>query len=377
MENEELNIQEKQLKKKQKGRMIKRGILIVLNALLSVYLVYSVSNTVVDYINKTTQSSKDIITINGLSETKSLEKYKEAIDYNESTSTFETINAIDYVYYGGYLNFRNSNDTINSDGSLNVSSYNRYVLRNLSNDVKYTSTLDFSSSSYLNDGIPLFSPYLTNGDYIVYPYAYTSNVDSKKTPLKIESEELLIETFYTPLKDGVRKKIELKSKSTSPCLVLSIRVVPTLTENVDIAVLTSEENKINVDNVLKNTNYLYDYVIDSNNDKENLINMYNKKGIISVVVENGNDIVMSNYVNYENINKPTLIQDGYLKGLDDDIYIRELGGDIFLSGKGYSYKNNENAYLTQYINGNNNGSVVIKIGIERIYELPNLLEKIF
>ena len=82
---------------------------------------------------------------------------------------------------------------------------------------------------------------------------------------------------------------------------------------------------------------------------------------------------MSNYVNYENINKVPLITEGSLKGLDDDIYVRELGGDVFLSGRGYSFKNGENAYLTPYINGDYNGSIVVKVGSSCLVNVLTIL----
>ena len=365
------NNKDKKLVKKQKSRAFKRGVLIVLNTLLGCYFIYSVTGSIINYCQRVDDvKPSSFIKVGELNKEESLEVYKKAIKYDDSIG-FISEEVTSYTYYGGYLSFRKSNDIFNGEGKLNHSSYSRYILRNLLTNREYEERLDFTSNEYLNSGIPLFSSDIKEGSYIVYPSNY-----EQKIPLKISSQKGIYETIYTPLINGVRKKVDIRSNSVSPCLIINVKdVIDIPSMYSDINVLADTQNIETVQNVLKNNDYKVNYY-EKGHPSYNLNELNKTKSTYTLIVEGGNDIVVSNYVNLEGTNKPTKIEEGSLKGLDNDIYIRELGGDIFCAGYGYDYNDGENKILTPYIDDINNGSLVIRIGIDRINEITDIISKI-
>ncbi len=382
MENETNNlinpIEDPKIAKKIKNKKFLRGFLIVVNTLLVCYLVVSVTKSTIKYINKMQdETPSSFIKIDDLSEKESLQLYKKNISYDIVNNKFIVTDAINYSYYNGYLNFKNNNDIVNADNKLYYSSFDRYVLKNLNDDRSYLSTLDFKkndSAPSIKDGIYLYG--LKEGNYIVYPYDFLSD-DKRMNPIKIDSKNGIYETIYSPLKNGVRKKIELRSNSSSPCFVITIKDLLYVSKDFyDISVLCDAQYDDNVKNVLINTDYNVSYVKKTNDKKTNLINLYNIHSPINIIIDEGDDIVTSNYFKLENTSNPSIINQGALVGLDDDVYIRELGGDIFNAGKGLSSLDDENAYLTNYLCGRNNGLYAIHIGINRLSEIENILNNI-
>lgn len=382
MENETNNlinpIEDPKIAKKIKNKKFLRGFLIVVNTLLVCYLVVSVTKSTIKYINKMQdETPSSFIKIDDLSEKESLQLYKKNISYDIVNNKFIVTDAINYSYYNGYLNFKNNNDIVNADNKLYYSSFDRYVLKNLNDDRSYSSTLDFKkndSAPSIKDGIYLYG--LKEGNYIVYPYDFLSD-DKRMNPIKIDSKNGIYETIYSPLKNGVRKKIELRSNSSSPCFVITIKDLLYVSKDFyDISVLCDAQYDDNVKNVLINTDYNVSYVKKTNDKKTNLINLYNIHSPINIIIDEGDDIVTSNYFKLENTSNPSIINQGALVGLDDDVYIRELGGDIFNAGKGLSSLDDENAYLTNYLCGRNNGLYAIHIGINRLSEIENILNNI-
>lgn len=382
MENETNNlinpIEDPKIAKKIKNKKFLRGFLIVVNTLLVCYLTVSVTKSTIKYINKMQDvTPSSFIRIDDLSEKESLQLYKNNISYDIVNNKFIVTDAINYSYYNGYLNFKKNNDIVNADNELYYSSFDRYVLKNLNDDKSYSLTLDFKkdeSSPSIKDGIYLYG--LKEGNYIVYPYDFLSS-DKRKNPIKIDSKSGIYETIYSPLKDGVRKKIELRSNSSSPCFVITIKDLLYVSNDFyDISILYDEKYEDNVKNVLINEKYNISYVKKTNDKKTNLINLYNINSPINIIIDEGDDIVTSNYFKLENASNPSIINQGALIGLDDDIYIRELGGDIFNAGKGLSSLDDENTYLTNYLCGRNNGLYTIHIGLNRLSEIDNILNNI-
>lgn len=376
MDNEVNEKKEKRLKIKQRIKLILRGFLVVLNCFLLCYLVASVSGSVVKYIRKFNEiSPSTFIKLKDYSEKESLKIYKKNISYDVISGKFNVTETTNYSFYGGYLHFKDNNDVIDSNGSLYYSSYSQYVLKNLFSDELYSSELDFASANTsFNNGIYLYG--LKEGSYIVYPYDYKSDT-SKMNPLKISTKGGIYETIYSPLKNGKRTKIELRSNEISPCFVINVKEILYTPESYsDIAILCLDADKTLVDNVFNGSDYKINFINKVKKDKDNVINLYNAKAPISVIVDDGDSILTSNYLTLNCTTSPLLIEEGNLKGLDADVYIRELAGDVFNSGKGLSSNNNENLYLTKYIDGRNNGSYVIRIGKDKLDQLPMLLKNI-
>ena len=260
MDNEVNTKKEKLLKIKQRVRLILRGFLVVLNCFLICYLVTSVSGSIVKYVRKFNEvSPTSFIRLGDCSEKESLKIYKKNISYDVISNKFNVIETTNYSYYGGYLHFKNNNDVIGSNGSLYYSSYSQYVLKNVFGDEVYSSELDFTSAdSAFENGIYLYG--LKEGSYIVYPYDYKSDTN-KMNPLKISTKVGIYETLYSPLKNGKRTKIELRSNIDSPCFVINVKeILYTPDSYNDIAVLSSIEDKVIVENILKDSNYKVNYI---------------------------------------------------------------------------------------------------------------------
>ena len=365
---------EQELKKKNTRKAWIRGFLIVLNAALACYLLYFISDSIVEIYRKYfTDENPAIFSINGMSEKDSLERYNEAIDRKED-GTYSVEDVLNYEVYGGYLHFNNFAEKQKEEPVF--SSYETYTLRDLSSDVSYSSNLVFKNvQDGINYGIPLFE--LKKGDCIVYPYEWPIENKEKK-PIKIESENGIFETFYSPIQNGTRKIIELKSRSSSPALLLSVRLTPTLDANRhDVAILyDSEEDKNAVINLFSKE-LQYQEIKRKTEEKENLISLYKSQSLVCLILENNDEIRISHFIKWEdstiNFQSDNIITEGDLKEYDEDIYIRELGGNCFMAGQGYT---EENRILHPYRGTHDAGSFVIHVGKSRIQDIPNLLNSL-
>ncbi len=374
------SIESRELKRKKRFKFIKRSFLIILNAFLGCYLIFSVSEGIIDYFQKTSFNvDEEIISVNGLSKDESLKVYHNVIDKDENNN-FKVTEAIDYFYYGGYLHFKSSTDELNDDNSLCFSDFNHYVLRNLSTSSMYDSSLDFKNpTDCINNGIPLFSNKLKKGDYIIYPYAYNGSSIKYMEPLKIDSEKGICDVFYTPIINNQRKKITLKSKTSSPCLILSVQIVPSLEKGrCDYAVLI-DKNDVEIKNKVSemlNTMQV-NFVSKSKFERENVVNLFKQNSLINLIIDDSNDIMVSHYLKIDGTIVDEIILNGYLKGYDSNVYIRELGGRNFKAGFGYSLnEKDENKYLSPYVSSDNHGSLTIIVGKTRINDLETILNSL-
>ena len=361
---------EKELKKKQRKRTWTRAILIILNALLGCYLLYFISDSVVEIYNTYFNSdNQEVFSINGMSKQDSLVKYNDAIDRDEAGNYLVT-NAYDYGIYGGYLHFSSTPNMLENEG---FSSFETYTLRDLAGDISFSSNLVYENTKdAMNYGIPLFS--LPKGDYIVYPYFWEGK--GEKRPLKIESQEGIYETLYTSIQNGTRKVIEMKSKSSSPALLISVRVAYALENNRhDVAILYDQEEDKALFNNIFPTGTQLEYIKKEASVNDNLIHLYNSHALVNIILNEGNDIKISHFlhVDNENITYDTTLSEGYLSGCDEDIYIRELGGYLFKAGEGYT---NVNQILYPYLKDHEVGNITLHLGKNRINDLDNLLKSL-
>lgn len=381
-ELKELVKRQKVLKKKIVKRRIKRGILIVLNAVLVSYLVYCLYDTGKEFYLKNFESEGNIISLGGLSEAKSLELYKDVIDYDETSNTFNTTEAVDYSFYAGYLSFKSENDVKNADGSLKISSFNTYTLRyvDLTSVQKENPYKDVGT--YINNSIYLFDENLRTGDYLVYPYEYKiDEQDLKKEPIKIESQTGINQTYYSPIIVNQRKQITIKSKSSSPCLIITIKniFVPETTYN-DLAILYDTDNqKEAISQTFNSNTFAIKYISNKNNIKENLISLYQAKSIVTLIIEDEDTLLLSHYIDvasfnfsFEITNCP-LSSETNISLYDEDVYIRELGGHLFNAGGALSTQDGSTKYLASYINKYDMGSLTIHISINHLNDLKDLL----
>ncbi len=376
--------EEKEYKKKVRKRRIKRGILIFLNAVLATYFVYCIYDTCVEFFRKNFENNDKIISIGGFSETKSLEIYDKVIDKDEN-GHYKTYDITDFSYYAGYLNFKEDSSTLNEDGSLKFSSFETYTLRYVT-EGKYEKIDPYHQvNTYINNSIFLFDEDLKEGDYIVYPYEYIYDGKNKpeQIPLKIASQKGICETYYSPLINGTRRQIQIKSKASSPALVITLKniYVPGNEFN-DVAILyENDADKNKISEIFDNNKFLTKYIAKKDQPKNDLIALYEAKSIVSIIVEKGSDIVLSHYINVSdlhnsNYKNDTLSLESSLSNYDNDKFIRELGGNIFNAGSALPCSDNSTKWLSGYKEDYDAGSLVLHVGIDSIGEVKPLLEKL-
>lgn len=356
--------------KKKTKRNIFRVILIVLNASLACYLLYYLSDAIVDFYNTHfNQNNSPIYLLNGMSQDESMKKYNEAISKDEK-GNFITEDVYDYYIYGGYLHFSKEPNIRENE---HFSTFETYTLRELTGDITYSTKLVFSQAQEgLNYGIPLFDSNLKEGDYIVYPYAWKG--EENKVPLKINSEQGIEITLYSSIQNGSRKVINILSKTSSPALLISIRKTSALKASYhDVAVLYNDEQEKEDVRKLFTSETQMDMIQKKDKESDNLIALYESKALVNIIIDEGDEIRLSHYLTLEediNITKDETLSEGKLKGQDKDIYIRELGGYGFYAGEGY---NSDNQILYPYKGEHDLGRLTLRVGKNRLNDLPKLL----
>lgn len=383
LENQSL-IDNKDYKKKIKKKKAKRGLLIFLNAVLATYFVYCIYDTCVEYYRKNFETDEKIISIGGFSEAKSLEIYNKVID-KDINGNYKTYEIADFSFYAGYLNFKEDNSTIDEYGSLKFSSYETYTLRYVTED-KYEKIDPFHQvNTYINNSIFLFDEDLKEGDYIVYPYEYSfdDNNKNEQIPLKISSQKGISKTYYSPLINGIRRQIQIKSKASSPALVITLKnIYNPENEFNDVSILYENDiDKNKVSEIFDSNKFLVKYISKKDEIKNDLIALYEAKSIVSIIIEEGSNIILSHYINVNdlhnsNYKNDTLSTETYLSQYDNDLFIRELGGNIFNAGSALPCGDNSTKWLNGYRNDYDAGSLVLHVGIDSINEVKPLLEKI-
>lgn len=303
--------EEENLKRKIRQKKRIRGSLIVINALLLCYFSFLVVDTVVQhFIEKNKVINSEIIQLNGKSSSKSLEIYNKHIE--------NTVDISDFATYGKYLLTSSSHVQYNS---LNYSN-SVWLIDLLSNPYVVSSSLNFSLGDKIDQQIDLFS--LAQGDYML-TIPSTINVGTEKaSAYHYTGENLLETTIYSfPDEENHRKKITVKGKASSACLVISVEEINLLPKNYyDFVVISSSSL-----NIFNNTNYQVKYV-------DNLKDAYLTNASYAIVVDDIETIYTSNYVSSETSKFEKIESTTIYNQLDSNNYIRELGGYVFSSGYG-------------------------------------------
>ncbi len=368
----------KEYEKKQKKKKIKRAFLIVINAVLLCYFIFCIYDTCIEFFNKNFKEDDKILSINGYSSKKSLEIYDKFID--KVDDKYLTTNVEDFSFYGGYLSFKDCTNQTKEDGSLLISSFDTYYLQNVSTLNKFEKGItfqnDFENNNYINKGIFLFDNNIVEGDYIIYPYNYIYGT-SEKVPLKINSQKGIHKTYYSPFINGHRKRIELKSKASSPCLLISVKNIYS-NSSYDVSFLYQEDSEKDNLNDLFNDSFHKKFIAKSTTIENDIISLYEAHALVNIIVSTKykEDITLSTYIEVDNSLYSHSVLDSYLKIYDEDPYIRELGGHIFNAGSGVKYENNTTKILSGYKQPFDEGSLTIFVRPTALDKLQVLLENL-
>lgn len=361
---EENKIEEEKLLKKVKNKKRVRGLLIVINCLLASYLIFEVGRKIYDVINAPTIQDEEIILLNGEDKNASLSLYDKYIS-KDNAGNYLTEDVYDYGIYGGYLHL--SKEAI-APGCY--SSFNSLaVVKVEENNVAFNSNWNKEiKGSYLDGGIDLLS--LDVGDYIVIDSFITEyNYDQKFEAVKIRSNKGINKVVYSlPDSSSQRKKITIKSKDSSPCLVISVEKVSSIESTFyDYVFIGKEEDVIK---------YTSSFSAGIKVARFNTIEeAYAVDCCYAFVIDK--DIEHNTVSHY--IENTTCIKDDLYGGesiianQDKNKYIRELGG--YLTYSGSALKGDENTFITRpYLGDHDKGKYVFVIKDETTFdELINLI----
>ena len=293
-------------------------------------------------------NKEDIILLNNKNREESLKIYNQfLIKNNDQYINYEIY---DIGIYGGYLHLSYTN----MDNHFYQLKNNITSLINVTNNI-YQNTFfnEETDENYLNTGINLTK--LENGDYIlVNEYITSDDENNKHIALKLNNINDYEKTIYTlPNENGERKKIVIKNKYSSPCLVISVSNINTLPQNYYDFALIGEEEKVSsftkkfdkykiahcpslIDAFKTNSNYS---LILKDVEKALVPSQIKIKDSFKDLVSNEN-IVIDDYKYYE--------------------YVTELGGNLLHAG---SCKEGVTSsfVVKPYLKGNDNGKYVVVI----------------
>ena len=335
-------------KKKSKQKIRIRGLIIGLDALLLCYACFLTISNIVTAVNKSSKNNQgDIITILNKNE-------KESLDiYNKYVSSKDDV--LDVGTYGRYLLTSNYRLSYSLDNDTN--DFYLLNLTNLEND--YTKMEKVTVGTKLDQQIDLYS--LDVGDYMI---ASSFHSPEGYTALHYAQEDYFEQVMYSfPTEDGLRTKITIKGKASSPALIINVsKQEASLPDNYYDVVILKEEN-VKID-WFKNTKLKIKEV-------STLQEAYKVHASYAINVIDGNELYTSNYVSVES-SKSGLIPTGVLQNLDSNNAIRELGGYVFNAGYGIS-GDDDIAKASQEIKKINNSSRAGKytLTIGKDYENPS------
>ena len=347
---EDLNkekIDEDNLAKKVRSKKRIRGLLIFINVVLASYLVFEASMKIYNFASSL-NNKEDIILLNNKNREESLKIYDQFLKKNNDQ--YINYEIYDIGIYGGYLHLSYTN----MDNHFYQLKYNITSLINVTNNI-YQNTFfnEETDENYLNTGINLTK--LENGDYIlVNEYITSDDENNKHIALKLNNINDYEKTIYTlPNENGERKKIVIKNKYSSPCLVISVSDINTLPQNYYDFALIGEEEKVSsftkkfdkykiahcsslIDAFKTNSNYS---LILKDVEKTLVPSQIKIKDSFKDLVSNEN-IVIDDYKYYE--------------------YVTELGGNLLHAG---SCKEGVTSsfVVKPYLKGNDNGKYVVVI----------------
>lgn len=222
---------EEDVVRKAKSKKRVRGLLIVINALLASYLVFEITSKIIHSVNNYINADGDIVLLDDKNAEESMEVYNKYVLKDEVSSVY------DYGIYGYSLHLSSSRID-----EVPFSSFDALAIRNISSSQSFNSNMNkVIERNYLNGGIDLSS--LEVGEHLVLDTILTA--DSQHLAhkgVKVRSENGLNKTLYTlPDAQNQRKKIRVRSKETSPCLVISVDMVPSIPSDYYDIVLYGEE----------------------------------------------------------------------------------------------------------------------------------------
>lgn len=355
-------VDEEKLLQKVRAKKRVRGLLIGINALLACYLVFEIVMKVTDYISSLNDES-EIIPLNGNSKNKSLEIYDTYLLKNEHNQ-YITSDAYDLGIYGGYLHlspYKMSNGHYHS--------FNTTSMINVSNQVQ-ASVNQKTDKEFLNTGINL--SLLEKGDYLIFSdYITENNFSSKHKAIKFRSEKGIEKTIYTlPNENKARKKITIKSKDSSPSLVISVNEINSLPKEYYDYVFIGDEEKI--DTYLSNNHISSDLKVYKTNS---LLEAFKVQSNYCLILNDEQDVIIPSYLQIkDNLN-------GCVKYNDDIIinemysfkeYFNELGGSLTDSGscqEGIASSFITKPYLQGYDIGKFTISIPMSISLSEIAKL--------
>ncbi len=361
MEEEYLNDEEEMRDFKRRVRQKKRirGFLIVVNAIVLAYLLYSIGDMVFSFATTYfTEKDGDIILIRNKNEEESKAIYDKYID--------KVVVANDYGIYGNYLHL-NEHHIENKY----FTSFERLVFVKVSDDTEYESKHDMIlDGQFLDRGYDLSA--LSEGDYIVSVYKKneTYKTEEKQKIVKLASSSPIERTIFTlPDQDGIRKKITIKNKITSPCMVVSVKEVTKLDDDYYDLVVIGANDKLD---------QLQDSALHIKKcDKENgLTCAYKTKASYAIVLDENRETPLQSYYLSPSSNfEADQVLDGNhaLSGYDADEYIRELGGSILKAG--YCIDDvSHSCEVTPDISLNDFGKMTYRVGDEiTLEEIKSIL----
>lgn len=337
---------EEELSRKIKSKRRVRGLLIAINVLLAGYLVFEIVSKIVDSVSNRVEDS-DIITLNGSSRKDSLALYNRYVAKKDDGS-YDVEEVFDYGIYGDYLHLSKSTYEVGS-----YSSFEGLSLINVSSK-KFDSSevVKVIEKEYLNGGIRLTS--LSVGDYLVFPGII--NISEKDRPhkaLKIRSYEGINKVVYSlPNESGHRKKIQVKSKDSSPSLVISVSEVGKLPNNYYDMVLIGTQSEAYRAKLDSSLSYFM---------AKTLEEAFLAKANYCLVVDSiYQDLTVSHYYKCdENVVHDNLYgEDSLISLQDENVFIRELGG--YLTNSGSGIPSDKNTLITKpYLEKNTIGKIVL------------------
>lgn len=346
-EDEEILLQKVRSKKRV------RGLLIAINACLACYFIFELTLKIVDAVSQANNKS-DIITLNGKARDESLKIYDSFLD--KDNDKYKVVNVYDFGIYGGYLSL--SSCRIENGKYFSLPNNNLCCFLNVSNN-ENSKTFNNVEYNYLNGGINLFE--LDYGDYLVLNshYLKQNNSNIRYTGIKVNLNKDIEKTIYSlPNESNRRKKITIKNKMSSPCLVVSVSEVNSLPEDYYDYVVFGESSVDFSNYKVHYTNDLIDAFSVNSNYGIYFNSELDKNVTYDYVKSNSNTVSISDSSLSEDIKK-------------EFYYFKELGGNLTFSGE--CNENEQTSFYTKpYLKGYDIGKFVIMVGNESLENINNV-----
>ena len=311
--------QEDDVVRKAKSKKRIRGLLIVINALLASYLTFEITAKIINSVNHYINADGEIILLNDKNAEESMEVYNKYVLKDEVSSVY------DYGIYGYSLHLSSSRIDVN-----NYSSFDTLAVRNISSSKAFNSSMNkVIEGNYLNGGIDLSQ--LEVGEHLVLDTVLTADVHHlAHKGVKVRSEEGMNKTLYTlPDSQNQRKRIKVRSKESSPCLVISVDLVPSIpTDYYDIVLFGEEELTSAYQSSIPANVKVY--------RTDSLLEAYKVNASICIAIDDAlNKPLVSQYIKDDGLvfdHDVSFGGDSLISSQDKNKIIRELGGHLTKAG---------------------------------------------